>query len=93
MEPLRSSLVKVVAQNSVHKIGLGKAELVGGPFDQFLVVVRNDELFVFLGECPRADVAIQRTSRQALLLMLLHCSQSGCQLPRSFEPFRMRGIL
>src|SRR5712692_7643968 len=27
-----------------------------------------------------------------ILLMLLHCSQSGCQLPKSFEPFLERGI-
>lgn len=61
MKPLRLSRVEIIAQNSVQEIGLRNFELVGFPLDEFLVIVRDNEQLVFVGKCPRAYVAVQRT--------------------------------
>src|SRR6476646_2846566 len=55
-------LVKIVAKDSVHEIGLRNLGLIGCSFGEFLVFVRDDELSVVIRERPRAHIAIQRTS-------------------------------
>lgn len=62
MKALRFLLIKIIAQDSVHQVGLGDLELVGGPLDQFLVVVCNYELLIFVRERPAAYLAKQRAS-------------------------------
>jgi hypothetical protein len=47
-------LVEVIAQDRVYQIGLGDLELVGSPLGKFLIVVRDDDCFVFLGKSPGA---------------------------------------
>ena len=61
-EPLRLVLIEMVSQNRVHNVGLGEFEFVGGSFGEFLVIIRDYDLFVLNRERPRAYIAIQRTS-------------------------------
>lgn len=58
----------MIAQNNVHELGLGNPEFIGCPFDEFLVVVGDDELLVFAWECPTAYAAVQRTPSTGITL-------------------------
>lgn len=59
---LALSVIEMVAQNGIHEIGLRDTALFRFAPNELFVVVGNDELFVFSGECPRAYLAIQFTS-------------------------------
>jgi len=92
-KPLSLGLIEMSTQNCVHEIGLWNFEIHGSPPNQFLVIVRNDELFVFFGKAQEQTLQFNVHPWQVLLFTLLRCSQRGCQLPSSFEPLRERGIL
>ena len=62
MRPLRLELGKVIAQNAVRQVRLGNPRFVRRPLDEFLVVVRDDELLVLARKRPRAYVTVQRAS-------------------------------
>lgn len=61
-------LIKMIAENNIHEIGLGNSKLIGCPFDKYLIVVRNYQLFVFVWEGPGAYVAIQCTASAGVAL-------------------------
>jgi hypothetical protein len=71
--PLTLNPIEMSAQNCVHKIGLRDFELVGRSFNEFFVVVCNNELLIFIGEGPGAHIAVQRTppARVALDIVAL----------------------
>jgi hypothetical protein len=67
-KPLTLGPIKMSAQNCVHEIGLRDLELNGSPPYEFLVIVCDDELLVFLREGPGAYAAIQCTSLTSVAL-------------------------
>jgi hypothetical protein len=62
LKPLPLSLIEMIAQDGVNKIGLRDSAPVGFAFDELFVIVRDNELFVLSGESPRAYAAIKCAS-------------------------------
>ena len=58
----------MLTQDIIYKVRLGNSKPIGCPLDENLVVVRDDELLVFVGERPRAYVAIQGASPAGVAL-------------------------
>ena len=54
------ALIEVVAQNRINQVGLRDLALIGLPFDEFLVVVCDDQWLIVGGKRPRTDLADQR---------------------------------
>lgn len=70
-KPLMLCSIKMSAQDCVHEIGLRNVELNGGSSNEFFVIICDDELLVFLWECPGAYAAIQRTSLTGVALYVV----------------------
>lgn len=68
MENLRFYLVEVVSQDDVDQVRLGNPALVGGTLGKLLVGVRDDQLLVFQGERPAANLAKQFATSASIAL-------------------------
>ena len=55
----RLGLVEVVTQDRVNKIGLRDFELVRGSLGELLIIVCNDDGFIFVWERPGAHITVQ----------------------------------
>lgn len=65
---LRLGLVEVISQNYVHQARLRDFKSIGLSLDKLLIIVRDDELFVFFRECPTTHLANQLTSSAGVAL-------------------------
>jgi hypothetical protein len=71
LKSLRPGLLEVIAQNYVHQFRLGDLEFIGCPLCEFLIIICDDDLFVFLGERPRAYLANQGASPAGMALHVI----------------------
>ena len=81
-KPLMLRSIKMSAKDCVHEIGLRDVELNGSSSNEFLVIVCDDELLVFLWECPGAYAAIQRTSLTGVALYVVALLAEGLPIAR-----------
>ena len=61
-------LIKVVAQNPINEIRLRDLPLIGLSLNEFLIVVRNDQLLIVGRKRPRTNMAVQRASSACVAL-------------------------
>ena len=93
LKPLPLSLIKMIAQDGVNEIGLWDLARVGFSLDQDFVVVRNDNLLVFLRKGPRAYVTIEHTAPAGTAFDVVTLLTKWLPVAEIIEPPLTRGIL
>jgi len=68
MAPLGLGLIKIIAQNLVHKLRPRNLHFLGLPPSELLVIVRDGDLLVDLWERPRAQFTFEFTTRTHIAL-------------------------
>src|SRR5689334_20436265 len=68
MAALGLGLVEIFAKNFVHKLRLRNLHFLGLPPSELLVIVRDGNLLVGLGKCPRAQFTIEVATREHIVI-------------------------